>query len=183
MRSGEGFGIVRIERGRRGRLRGAAGTGAGGLRGADRRLGSARQWPARYHRSGHAALPAAQVLARGQRPGARRGDLLPTLSPCPMIPSLGALRTVLQGLEAHPHVQRIGLAVDFRRCLAGGVQPGAAAAAGRDAQGRDAAAGEYRGVDARTGSGAQRGDQRRGLSASLAVGQPSAPSRRVAASD
>jgi Lon protease-like protein len=40
-------------------------------------------------------------------------ELLPDPEPAAMIPSLGALRTVFEGLEAHPHVQRIGLAVDF----------------------------------------------------------------------
>jgi Lon protease-like protein len=40
-------------------------------------------------------------------------DLLPDPEPAAMIPAWESLRTVLQGLEAHPHVQRIGLAVDF----------------------------------------------------------------------
>ena len=40
-------------------------------------------------------------------------DLLPALPAAPMIDSWEPLRTVLRGLEAHPHVQRIGLAIDF----------------------------------------------------------------------
>lgn len=40
-------------------------------------------------------------------------DMLPALTPAPMIESWEPIRTVLLGLEAHPHVQRIGLPIDF----------------------------------------------------------------------
>ncbi len=40
-------------------------------------------------------------------------DLLPELPAEPMIESWEPMRTVLRGLEAHPHVQRIGLPIDF----------------------------------------------------------------------
>ncbi|MEO0437504.1 MAG: LON peptidase substrate-binding domain-containing protein [Pseudomonadota bacterium] len=40
-------------------------------------------------------------------------EFLPDHAAAPMIDSWEPMRTVLAGLEAHPHVQRIGLPVDF----------------------------------------------------------------------
>ena len=40
-------------------------------------------------------------------------EFLPDHAPAPMIDSWEPMRTVLAGLEAHPHVQRIGLPADF----------------------------------------------------------------------
>ena len=40
-------------------------------------------------------------------------ELQPALETAPMIEAWEPVRTVLQGLEAHPHVQRIGLPIDF----------------------------------------------------------------------
>lgn len=40
-------------------------------------------------------------------------DVLPPLEPAAMIESWEPMRTVLQGLEAHPHVQRIGMPADL----------------------------------------------------------------------
>ena len=40
-------------------------------------------------------------------------ELQPPLETEPMIEAWEPVRTVLQGLEAHPHVQRIGLPIDF----------------------------------------------------------------------
>lgn len=40
-------------------------------------------------------------------------ELLEPLATAPMIESWEPIRTVLRGLEAHPHVQRIGLPIDF----------------------------------------------------------------------
>lgn len=40
-------------------------------------------------------------------------DWLPDADAAPMIPAWEPLRTVLDGLRAHPHVERIGLQIDF----------------------------------------------------------------------
>ena len=40
-------------------------------------------------------------------------DMLPVLQSAAMIEAWEPIRTVLRGLEAHPHVQRIGLPADF----------------------------------------------------------------------
>jgi hypothetical protein len=40
-------------------------------------------------------------------------ELLPPLEPAAMIDAWEPLRTVLEGLEAHPHVQRIGMPADL----------------------------------------------------------------------
>ena len=40
-------------------------------------------------------------------------ELLPALEPAPMIDAWEPMERVLRGLEAHPHVQRLGLSLDF----------------------------------------------------------------------
>ena len=40
-------------------------------------------------------------------------ELLPELEVAPMIAAWDPVRTVLRGLEAHPHVRRIGLDIDY----------------------------------------------------------------------
>lgn len=40
-------------------------------------------------------------------------ELLPVLEKVPMIEAWEPMRTVLDGLQAHPHVERIGLPIDF----------------------------------------------------------------------
>lgn len=113
MRNAEGFGIVRIERGAEtdsAAVPGLAAMGSvarivdwdqldNGLLGITVE-GSQRFRPLECWRE-DSGLVCAEV------------DLLPELAPTPMIDSWEPMRTVLKGLEAHPHVQRIGLAVDF----------------------------------------------------------------------
>jgi Lon protease-like protein len=113
MRSGDGFGIVRIERGVEigsEALPELAAMGCvaqiidwdqldNGLLGITVQ-GTQRFRPRKCWRE-DSGLVRAEV------------DLLPDPEPAAMIPAWESLRTVLQGLEAHPHVQRIGLAVDF----------------------------------------------------------------------
>lgn len=112
MRSGEGFGIVRIERGAETdsaavpRLA-TVGTVArivdwdqleNGLLGITVE-GGQRFRPLDLWRE-DSGLVCAEV------------ELLAAPAPASMIDSWEPVRTVLQGLEAHPHVQRIGLSID-----------------------------------------------------------------------
>ncbi|MEL7046398.1 MAG: LON peptidase substrate-binding domain-containing protein [Pseudomonadota bacterium] len=113
MRSGEGFGIIRIERGAE------VGTEAlptlapigcvaqivdwdqldNGLLGITV-SGAQRFRPFNQWRE-DSGLIQAEV------------EFLPELEAVPMIEAWEPMRTVLDGLQAHPHVQRIGLPIDF----------------------------------------------------------------------
>ncbi len=113
MRSGEGFGIVRIELGAevasedvpRVASMGSVATIVdwdqldNGLLGITVQ-GGKRFRPVELWRESN-GLVRAEV------------ELLQDLEPVPMIEAWEPMRTVLQGLEAHPHVQRIGLPIDF----------------------------------------------------------------------
>ncbi|MFK8043706.1 LON peptidase substrate-binding domain-containing protein [Congregibacter sp.] len=113
MRSGEPFGMVRIERGGEvgsARLPELADIGTlasivdwdqldNGLLGVTVE-GGQRFRPLEFWRE-------ESGLIRGQV------ELLPPLEPAAMIDAWEPMRTVLQGLEAHPHVQRIGMPVDM----------------------------------------------------------------------
>jgi Lon protease-like protein len=113
MRSGEPFGIAAIERGAEvgpGDLPVLAPVGAlativdwdqldNGLLGITVQ-GGRRFSPQRLWRE-DSGLVMAEV------------ELLPDPEPVAMIESWEPLRAVLRGLEAHPHVQRIGLDIDF----------------------------------------------------------------------
>ena len=113
MRSGESFGIVRIERGAEvstSDLPTLAAMGSvasivdwdqldNGLLGITVQ-GGARFRPLKTWRQ-EDGLIQAEI------------DLLPDLESVPMIEAWEPMRTVLQGLQAHPHVERIGLPIDF----------------------------------------------------------------------
>jgi Lon protease-like protein len=113
MRSGEGFGIVRIERGREVAaddlpVLAPVGTVArivdfdqldNGL------LGITVRGERRFSLEGHWREPS--DLVHGEV------TLLPALAPAPLRDEWATLAALLQSLEAHPHVQRIGLDVDF----------------------------------------------------------------------
>jgi Lon protease-like protein len=113
MRSGEGFGIVRIERGAEvapDNMPMLAPIGAiasivdwnqldNGLLGITV-AGGTRFRPGRCRREDN-GLIIAEV------------ELLPELGAAPMIAAWEPIRTVLRGLEDHPHVRRIGLTIDY----------------------------------------------------------------------
>lgn len=113
MRSGEGFGIVRIVRGAEvspENLPEVASMGAianivdwdqldNGLLGITVQ-GGQRFRPQELWREDNGLVKA-------------RVELLESIPATPMIDAWEPMRTVLQGLEAHPHVQRIGLPIDF----------------------------------------------------------------------
>jgi Lon protease-like protein len=113
MRSGEGFGIVRIERGAEvspASLPVLAALGAvativdwdqldNGLLGITVQ-GGRRFRPFNLWREDDGLIRA-------------EAELLPELEKVPMIEAWQPMRTVLEGLQAHPHVERIGLPIDF----------------------------------------------------------------------
>lgn len=113
MRSGEGFGIVRIERGAEvspTSLPTLAAMGSvasivdwdqldNGLLGITVQ-GGLRFRPSNLWRE-DSGLIRAEV------------ELLPELEKVAMIEAWEPMRTVLEGLQAHPHVERIGLPIDF----------------------------------------------------------------------
>jgi len=113
MRSGEGFGIVRIERGGEVAPSGlptlaALGSVAtivdwdqldNGLLGITVQ-GGRRFRPFNLWREDNGLIRA-------------EAELLPELGKVAMIEAWEPMRTVLQGLQAHPHVERIGLPIDF----------------------------------------------------------------------
>jgi Lon protease-like protein len=113
MRSGEGFGIVRIERGREvaeDDLPALAPVGTvarivdfdqldNGLLGIT--VAGERRFRLQHHWREPSDLVHGEVT------------LLPTPEPVPLREEWVALADLLRGLEAHPHVQRIGLDIDF----------------------------------------------------------------------
>lgn len=113
MRSGEGFGIVRIERGAEVAPSGLPtlanlGTVAtivdwdqldNGLLGITVQ-GGRRFRPFNLWREDNGLIRA-------------ETELLPELGKVAMIEAWEPMRTVLEGLQAHPHVERIGLPIDF----------------------------------------------------------------------
>ena len=113
MRSGDGFGIVRIERGAEVAPSGlptlaALGSVAtivdwdqldNGLLGITVQ-GGRRFRPFNLWREDNGLIRA-------------EAELLPELGKVAMIEAWEPMRTVLQGLQAHPHVERIGLPIDF----------------------------------------------------------------------
>jgi len=113
MRSGEGFGIVRIERGAEVAPSGlptlaALGSVAtivdwdqldNGLLGITVQ-GGRRFRPFNLWREDDGLIRA-------------EAELLPELDKVAMIEAWEPMRTVLEGLQAHPHVERIGLPIDF----------------------------------------------------------------------
>lgn len=113
MRSGDGFGIVRIERGAEVAPSGlptlaALGSVAtivdwdqldNGLLGITVQ-GGRRFRPFNLWREDDGLIRA-------------EAELLPELEKVAMIEAWEPMRTVLQGLQAHPHVERIGLPIDF----------------------------------------------------------------------
>jgi len=113
MRSGEGFGIIRIEKGAEvgsADLPVLAPVGSvahivdwdqldNGL------LGITVEGRERFRPINHWREDSGLVRAEV--------EFLPALEPAPMIEAWEPIRTVLRGLEAHPHVQRIGLPADF----------------------------------------------------------------------
>ena len=113
MRSGEGFGIVRIERGAEVAPSGlptlaAMGSVAtivdwdqldNGLLGITVQ-GGRRFRPFNLWREDDGLIRA-------------EAELLPELGKVAMIEAWEPMRTVLEGLQAHPHVERIGLPIDF----------------------------------------------------------------------
>jgi Lon protease-like protein len=113
LRSGEGFGIVRIERGAEVAPAGLPTLAPIGC------VASIVDW----NRLDNGLLGITVAGGRRFRPGACRRedsgliratvDVLPELEKAPMIKAWEPVRTALRGLEEHPHVQRIGLDIDY----------------------------------------------------------------------
>lgn len=113
MRSGDSFGMLRIERGVEvgsARLPELASIGS---------LASIVDWDQLENGLLGVTVQGGQRFLLGdfwrENNGLIRAEveLLPPLEPAAMIEAWEPMRTVLQGLEAHPHVQRIGMPADL----------------------------------------------------------------------
>ncbi|EED31386.1 ATP-dependent protease La domain protein [gamma proteobacterium NOR5-3] len=113
MRSGDRFGMLRIERGVEvgsARLPQLAGMGT---------LASIVDWDQLDNGLLGVTVEGSQRFLLGEFWRENNGliraevELLPPLEPAAMIDAWEPLRTVLEGLEAHPHVQRIGMPADL----------------------------------------------------------------------
>jgi Lon protease-like protein len=112
MRKGEGFGIVRIERGAEVAPSGLPALAPIGCVATivdwnqldNGLLGITVQGGARFRPLNMWRQDDGLILAEV--------DLLPEPGPVPMIEAWEPMRTVLEGLRGHPHVERIGLQID-----------------------------------------------------------------------
>lgn len=113
MRSGDSFGMLRIERGVEvgsARLPELASIGS---------LASIVDWDQLENGLLGVTVEGGQRFLLGdfwrENNGLIRAEveLLPPLEPAAMIEAWEPMRTVLQGLEAHPHVQRMGMPADL----------------------------------------------------------------------